>query len=54
MWIHYLIDIPKDRLHDRDEVRVGSEVRDVEQPFQLLQSDGDGGASHEPNNGGMG
>ena len=51
---NYLIEMPKNRLHDRDEVSVGGEVGDIEQPFELLQGNGDGSASHEPYNGCMG
>jgi len=43
----YLINVPKHRLHDRDEVRFQGEVGDIEQPFQFLQSSGDGSTRHE-------
>lgn len=45
-----LVNLSENRLHDMDEVGVGGEVDDVEQPLQLLQADGDGGAGHEAHN----
>lgn len=44
----------KNRFDDRDEVRLGGEVGDIEQPFQLLQRNGDGSTRHEPHYGSMG
>jgi uncharacterized protein YndB with AHSA1/START domain len=39
----------KGRSQDGNDVRLRGEVRDVEQPLQLLQADGDGRAGHEAN-----
>jgi hypothetical protein len=43
------VGFPTDRFHDGNEVRLGGEGRDVEQPLELLQADGDGRAGHEAN-----
>lgn len=50
---YYLIKVPKNWFHDRDEVSGSSEVCDVKQALQLLQGNGDCRTCHEAYNGRM-